>query len=227
MKLDEYELDYVKYFIQVKGYHQYEVLAEIMDHFILLLEEKKSEKPTEKFEDLVDSLYESEGKIVFKQINKAAKRKVFKKYNRLFFGHLMVFLHYKYVLFLAMGCIVLYYLQYFIQHYTNIFILQSLITATIYFFVFRFTAVTDGNFKYMSTKITRRYGFGLLICVVVVLGTLNRVLIKNTYFGFNLSYLVSTLILVVMAVILYALVRTARMIAQESDELDEIYQVLK
>jgi hypothetical protein len=40
MKLDEYELDYVKYFIQVKGYRHYEVLAEILDHFVLLLEEK-------------------------------------------------------------------------------------------------------------------------------------------------------------------------------------------
>lgn len=227
MKLDEYEIDYVKYFIQVKGYHQYEVLGEIMDHFILLLEERKAQSPDNPFEDLVNEAYETVGKSMFKEINQSAKRKVIKKYNRLLLGHLFVFLHYKYITIMLLVGVLIYHMQSLIQNTGNFLVIQSITTFLVYLSVFRFSAVTDGNRKFMSTKITRKYGFYLVLATILIFGTLNRGILKPSVLGFSWYYLFTTITLLIFGIILYSLIRTARIIVQESDVMDEAYQSLK
>lgn len=228
MKLDEYELDYVKYFIQVKGYHQYEVLGEILDHFVLLLEEKLDENPTMSFEDLVDDVYETSGKETFKEINRSAKRRIRRKFNRLFISHLMVFLYYKYVLAIAFVGLLLYQLQSLLQNIADYLVIHTISTVLMYFFVAKFSSTTgEGNPKFMCNKIAKRYGFYFVLTASVVFGTLIKGVLKPASLGFNMFYLSSTVVLIVQAVILYSLVRTARMFVEESEEMEETYQVLK
>ncbi len=228
MKLDEYEIDYVKYYIQVKGYHEYEVLAEILDHFVLLLEEEKDKNPEVRFEDLVDKVYDVSGKSAFKEINQSTKKRVAKKYMRLFFGHLMVFLHYEYVLMIAVAGLLLYQLQSLFQNTLDYLVIHTISTFTMYFVIFKFSSATElGNPKFMCNKITKRYGAYLLIIATIIFRILIEIVLKPVTFGFNTFYLISTVVLIVQAVVSYALIRTARLIVEESFSMEETYQILK
>ncbi|RZK22043.1 MAG: hypothetical protein EOO43_10110 [Flavobacterium sp.] len=228
MKLDEYELDYVKYFIQVKGYHQYEVLAEIMDHFILLLEDKREENPTMSFETLVDNVYETSGKAMFKQINRSTRRRITAKFHRLFFSHLMVFLHYKYIGIITLCGLLLYHAQSVFFKLEDLVIAYSISALILYFFMYKFSSATDiGDPKFLCNKIIKRYGFWLLIVAGVVFRVCIKVAINPANIGFNLFYLISTVLILVQGIILFSLVRTARLITEESERMEETYQVLK
>lgn len=228
MKLDEYELDYVKYFIQVKGYHQYEVQAEIMDHFVLLLEDKKLDDSTAQFEDLVNDTYETVGKNMFREINYSTKRKVTEKYNRLFLGHLVTFLHYKHALLIIIAGILLYYFQSFLQNTANFLVAPTLTSIALYYFIYKFSSATElGNPKFMSNKITKRYGSYLLLAAFIIFGTLIKVVLKPSSLGFSTYYLISTVALILLVIIAYSLARTARIIVKESIDMEETYQILK
>ncbi len=228
MKLDEHELDYVKYFIQVKGYHQYEVLAEILDHFVLVLQEQKEEHPNVAFEELVNDAYATDGKLMFKEINRSTKSRITKKYNRLFLSHLVVFLHYEYVLAMAVIGFLLYHLQSLLQNVADFLIIHYISTALIFFFKYKFTSATEiGNPKFMSNKLTKRYGLYLLVVAYVIFRILIEYILNPISYGFNMYYLISTVVLIVQGVILYSLVRTARIIVEESEAMEETYQVLK
>ncbi len=232
MKLNEYELDYVKYFIQVKGYHQYEVLAEIMDHFILLLEEKREENPMAPFETLVDETYETVGKAMFNEINLATIERTTKRYKSLLAKNGIAMLHYKYVILMALAGFLLYYLQSELHngnvHLGNKFI--GIFGFSTYIFIFlggQFNSAMDiGNRKFMSNKIAKRYGFWLFVAVMI-LEFLIRIAIRPLSFGFNMYYLVSAVAIVLQVALLYVIIKTAKEIVKESDEMEETYQVLK
>ncbi len=228
MKLDEYELDYVKYFIQVKGYHQYEVLAEIMDHFISLLEEKKEEHPRVSFEDLVNDVYATSGKMMFKEINRSTKSRITRKFNRLFLSRLMVFLYYKYVLMVAFVGWMLYHIQALFLKAENFLIAYTISTILMYFFMYKFSSATElGNPKFMCNKIIKRYGACLLLFASLIFRLSIEIGLKPADLGFNMYYLISTVLIMVQVIILYSLVRTANIITEESEAMEETYQVLK
>jgi hypothetical protein len=232
MQLDEYEIDYVKYFIQVKGYGQYEVLAEILDHFVLLLEEKKGENPTTSFENLVDDAYATIGKSMFKEINRSTVERITKKYKSILAKNSIAFLHYKYVLIMAFAGFLLYHLQSLIHSgmdyppdkFNGIF------GFSIYIFIFLggkyTTAAKIGNPKFMCNKIAKRYGYYLFVAMMAFEAII-RIVIHPISFGFNMYYLISAVAMVVQIVVLYVIIKTAKDIVQESEVMEETYQVLK
>ena len=232
MKLDEYEQDYVKYFIQVKGYHQYEVLAEILDHFVLVLEEKKDENPAIAFEDLVDEVFEREGKVMFAAVNKATKERAARKFKSILARNAIAILHYKYVLLMALMGFLLYHLQSFLHNENGYSSSKfaGIFQYSKYVFIFlggEFTsAIKLGNRKFMCNKIAKRYGYVLFIAIMVS-DVISRVIITPSSFGFNMYYLISAVNMVVQIVLLYVLIRTAKDIVEESDEMEETYQILK
>lgn len=231
MKLDEYEIDYLKYFIQVKGYHQYEVLAEILDHFVLLLEEKKEESPTVSFEALVDDTYETVGKSMFKEINRATIERSTKRYRSLLAKNGIASLHYKYVILMALAGFLFYYLQSEIhsanKYPDNKF--SGIFEFAKYIFIFlggEFTsAMKLGNRKFMCNKIAKRYGYYLFIAIMIFEGFI-KTIIHPVSFGFNMYYLISAVVMVVQIVLLYVIIKTAKDIVEESEEMEETYQVL-
>lgn len=227
MKLDEYEIDYVKYFVQSKGYHYYEILGEILDHFILLLEEKKEEKPTMIFRDLVDEVYQTVGKSAFKEISESAKKRVRKKYNTIFFKNLFLFLNYKYVLITLTAGFLLYQIQVLLKNVVAYDTFQLICSIALIVFAFRYITNEYANPKFLVRKVSNYQVYIILMTTGYFFRVINKSIENPIYAEINIHYLITTLALIVKAMIIFAMAKTIKAGVEECDEMEEVYQVLK
>jgi hypothetical protein len=227
MKLNEYELDYVKYFVQTKGHYHYEILGEILDHFILLLEEKKEENPDTSFEKLVDDTYQTVGKLAFNAISRSAKERVEKKYQLIFFKSLFLFLNYRYILITAAAGYLLYHTYLLLD--TSIY--AAVVTgSTVLLLIFAYnynSSITSTDPRFLCNKVASRYGFYLIFGAGLIFRILIYMVEEPIAYGLNLPYLILTFEIIAKVMIVYAIIKTGKAASEESESMEETYQVLK
>lgn len=209
MELTGEEIGYVKFFIHKKKYFYFEVQAEVMDHFLSLLEEKKPKDTSLVFSDLVEQVYLEHSKELNSIQNSLSKR-LQAKFNGIFFLNAITPLKPKYLILTVFIGIALFNLQLFLQNYISFAVFYLLISIICLVILFKYSPSSDalmGN--YLANKIASNYGYGLYVFssfVFMLIYNGNTVLASS---GFNITCLVATICIIIKLLYVYAMIKTA------------------
>lgn len=226
MELSNEEIGYVKFFLHKKKHFYFEVQVEGMDHFFSVLEEEKPKYPSLIFSDLVNLVYNKCAKDLT-SIQISLGKRLQAKYNYVFIKELVKPFTNGYLTFVILGVFAYFNLQRLLHDYINpqgFYLIVGILNLIV---LFKYMAPSDlliGN--YLTEKISGNYGM-----VPWAFSVFSYLLIKYTApilttSGFNLTYLITAIALVIKSLLINAMIQTSRVGVNECLKMEVTSEAL-
>lgn len=224
--LSNEEIGYVKFFLHKEKHFYFEVQVEVMDHFFSMLEEERPKYPSMIFSAFVAMVYKKSEKDL-SSIRASLEKRLKAKYNQIFLMQALKPLISKYLILVILGVIVLFNLQSLLSAYLSAQSFYIIVGIINLIFLFKYMAPSDLlNGNYLNEKIAGNYGMVPWIYSVFAFLLIKHTSPIITSSGFNVTYLVTAIALVVKSMLIYAMVQTSNIAVTECKTMESASEAL-
>ncbi|QNR85511.1 hypothetical protein H9N25_03275 [Pedobacter riviphilus] len=225
MNLTKEQLDYIRSFIQQKGYNYIDVQLEILDHVASSVEEKMEENPLLGIDAAINDTQEAFGPDGFAVIQKSVVNGLKKKYSKFFWQNFLDYFGYKYILLVLFLGFVVYKLQEIVSN-DDFYMIYIVGMFGVIGLLLLYNIKDSIYKKYMSYKSSVSFLMFLGPFLAITNIAINKSVTIVKIFSLNRSFLIVSVLITLFVIYFIAALKTAKVGMRASKHIMDKYKLV-